>query len=267
MQYRGPERLLVYRLVGDECQPSILFLHGFMGSSTDWLPTAERLSEFFRSILVDLPGHGRTPLPSNPLSLQMKDVVQALDVLLDHLRVERCILVGYSMGGRIALHYALQHPERCMRLILESASPGLRTPSEREARRASDHRLAAQLERMDFAEFLAKWYSQPTFASLKHQPGLLRPLIARRLENDASMLAHVLRTLGTGCQESLWERLSSIEMPVLALAGMFDAKYVAIAREMAGCSPRIRAHVVPGAGHIVHLEKAEEFLKRIKDDG
>lgn len=262
----GPERvgpLLAHRAFGVDPHRCIVFLHGFMGSSDDWLPIVRLMGDRIRAVVVDLPGHGGTPLPSNPGLVDMNYVVSGLNDLLDHLGIGSCTVLGYSMGGRIALHYALLHPDRCARLILESAGPGLRSTSERRERRESDSRLASELDAGDFSEFLKKWYDQPIFASLRRRPDLLPTLIERRLQNDPASLAHVLRTLGTGNQESLWDELPALGMPALALAGSLDGRYATAANEMEASSPWIRAELIADAGHIIHLEQPERFTEAV----
>ena len=180
--------------------------------------------------------------------------------LLDTLGVGRTTVVGYSMGGRLALYLALRHPGRCAALFLESASPGLEDAAERGARRRSDAETAARLESGDFEMFLRAWYSQPLFASLARREGLVEETIGARRGNDPAELARALRGMGTGAQPSLWEELPGLVAPTLAVAGELDEKFVGISRRMAGASPNARAAVVPGAGHNVHDEAPEAYL-------
>jgi 2-succinyl-6-hydroxy-2,4-cyclohexadiene-1-carboxylate synthase len=169
-------------------------------------------------------------------------------------------MVGYSMGGRLALYLALRYPERCAGLFLESASPGLESAGEQAARRAADESKAKRLASGDLRAFLRDWYRQPLFASLAQDEILLRQTTEARRRNDPGELARSLRGMGTGSQPSLWGELESLSMPALAVAGGLDEKYAGISSRMRSINPRIRSTVVPGAGHTVHAEAPAEYV-------
>ncbi len=243
---------------GDPQDAAVLFLHGFMGSANDWADVMGRLEPAYHGLAVDLPGHGGSTGLADA-AYTMDGAAQALVDLLDERGVERCAVVGYSMGGRLALYFAMRFPERCRVLVLESASPGLATAQEREARRKVDHARAVRLETEDFEAFLNQWYRQPLFASLAHHKGLTEQMVERRLANDPRELARSLHGMGTGGQPSLWERLSELWVSTCAVVGARDPKYVEIARRMAALSPRMNAMVIPEAGHNVHAEQPRRF--------
>ena len=174
---------LDHTIAGDPRLPAILFLHGFMGSGADWASEISVLDEHFYCVAPDLPGHGSS-LALPPDAYTIEGTTRALLDLLDELGITRAVLVGYSMGGRIALYLALRHPERCSGLFLQSASPGIEEPAERLARRKADEERARRLESGDLASFLEAWYRQPLFASLARREGLLRETIEARMRND-----------------------------------------------------------------------------------
>lgn len=235
-----------------------------MGSSADWLDVTSALKDRYFCIAPDLPGHGASLcLPSGSYSFE--GAAQATIRTLDEFDVGRATIVGYSMGGRLALYLALRYPERCAALFLESASPGLEDAAEREVRRRSDREMAARLESGDFEKFLMDWYSQPLFASLARRGGLVEEMISARRGNDPAELARALRGMGTGTQPSLWRELPGLAAPALAVAGELDEKFVAISRRMAELCPRMRAVVVPEAGHNVRAEAPEAYLDSLKD--
>jgi 2-succinyl-6-hydroxy-2,4-cyclohexadiene-1-carboxylate synthase len=239
----------------------VLLLHGFLGRGTDWDPVALRLTPSFRLLAPDLPGHGRAVgLPD--AACTMDGAADALAATLDAVGVDRAVAVGYSMGGRLALHFALRHPERVERLVLLSASPGLRTEEERAERRALDAARAAEIA-ADLPGFLARWYRMPPFATLSESQRAR--LVRERARNDPAELARSLSGMGTGAQPGHWEHLQEIRVGAWAVAGSKDAKFVEVARAMAAEGP-FEAVVVPGLGHALVEERPlalTQLLRRL----
>lgn len=244
--------------------PALLLLHGFTGSAETWRPFLPELAARWRVIVPDLIGHGRTAAPADAARYRMDECVADLLALLDWLGVGEFAVLGYSMGGRVALHLALAVPKRVRALILESASPGISDPAERAERARSDAALAELIEREGIVAFVERWESQPLFATQRSLPAEVRGrLRAERLGQRPVGLANSLRSMGTGTMEPVWDRLGELGMPTLVLAGELDAKYVAIARAMMERLPRAQVVIVPGSGHAVHLEQPAQFLKLI----
>lgn len=240
-----------------------LLLHGFTGSSQSW---GEGLIDGLASIgrppvLVDLPGHGRNVGDAEPGHFTVEHV---FELIADAAGGQVVDLVGYSMGGRMALAYAATFPHQVGRLVLESASPGLATEAGRIQRRASDDALAAGLVERGIEAFVDLWEGLPLFES---QGSLSAHLLAaqreRRLLNEPQSLAACLRGLGTGRQPSYWELLPTVSVPALLMAGEADAKFVGIAEEMATSLPNARLVVVAGSGHAVHLERPDAWLSEV----
>jgi 2-succinyl-6-hydroxy-2,4-cyclohexadiene-1-carboxylate synthase len=253
--------MLHYETTGSRDQPPVLFVHGFMGRGADWQPVLESVQDGAYAIAVDLPGHGASVDLSED-AYTMDAAVRQLVEVLEAERVDRCAVVGYSMGGRTALHLARQHPDRCRRLMLESTSPGLDTEAQRADRRCIDRRRAQQIAD-DFDAFLRDWYRIPLFASLA-QHDLVEAMVERRRHNRPAELAKSLRGMGPGAQDSLWERLPALRIPTLALTGALDAKYVGITQRMTARAPRIRSVIIPGAGHNVHAERPQAFIDALR---
>jgi 2-succinyl-6-hydroxy-2,4-cyclohexadiene-1-carboxylate synthase len=250
-------------LSGDVQGPTLVFLHGFMGSSEDWWSVIAALDKRFFCLAVDLPGHGAS-LGLSPEDYTVEGATRSLLTLLDELDIDRTVLVGYSMGGRLALYFTLRHPERCAGLFLESASPGIEGETEREARRRADEEKAVRLESGGLAGFLYDWYRQPLFASLSRHEGLVEAVIEARSQNDPAELARSLRGMGTGAQPSLWGELTGVRSPALVAAGELDGRYAGIAARMASLNPRIRSAIVTGAGHNVRLEAPAAYLAALE---
>ena len=245
---------------------SVLLLHGFTGSTQNWAEVLHRLSAHRRVIALDLPGHGLTQAPDDVAQFTMPVVSQQLASFITSVVGVPTQVVGYSMGGRLALHLALEFPGLVQSLLLESASPGLLTQQEHTIRIASDETLALRLERNDTEAFVAEWERLPLWASqAKLDEETRARLHAQRLQNNPRGLALSLRGMGTGAQPSLWHRLGELDMPTLVLAGELDTKFVGIAQRMVVFAPKIELRVVPNAGHTIHLEQPDEFVARISD--
>ena len=248
--------------MGDPSLPGIVFLHGFLGNGNDWLPIARMLGKEYRSILVDLPGHGKSGIHKTADAERF--FMQTVDALACMVRKDAgglCDLVGYSMGGRIALALVLRYPELFTRAVIVSSSPGLRTEEERRKRRQHDADLAAGLER-DPNGFLERWYRLPLFETLTMHPAFPEILEARR-NNDPCGLAASLRLLGTGSQPSLWDELAGNRLPILFCAGEKDAKFVEIGRQMVNLCPGSTLEIFPGCGHTLHVEERARFVERL----
>lgn len=244
--------------------PPLILLHGFTGSLESWAPLLPALTRTHRVLTVDLPGHGRTRAPDSPAFHTMTATARGLAALFDHALGEPAHLLGYSMGGRLALYFALHYPDRVRSLLLESASPGLADGEERAARRQRDEALAARIEAEGVSAFVDFWERLPLFASQGRLPADVRArLRAQRLRNRPTGLANSLRGMGTGAQPSLWSRLGQVSAPTLLLVGGEDAKFRAIALQMARLLPRSQTVVFPGAGHTVHLERPRAFVGHV----
>jgi 2-succinyl-6-hydroxy-2,4-cyclohexadiene-1-carboxylate synthase len=242
----------------------LVLLHGFAGSSTDWMSVRQTLSAHATVIAPDLIGHGQTSAPHDPERYTMEHAFTDLLAILDVLNIGKIDLLGYSMGGRLALHLAHAAPQRIRRLILESASPGLADPAERTARITADEALANRIEREGIARFVEIWEQLPLFASQAHLPQALRDeQRTRRLRNLPHGLANSLRGMGTGRQRSLWGNLGELNIPTLLLTGELDPKFCAIGQEMVKLMPDARQMILPDAGHNLHLEQPQAFLKAV----
>ncbi|MDQ2726034.1 MAG: alpha/beta fold hydrolase [Actinomycetota bacterium] len=230
----------------------VVLIHGFTQSGRTWEPVAERLSDVHQVIAVDAPGHGGSAAVDADL---------VAGAALIGAAGGRAAYVGYSMGGRFALHLALARPDLVTRLVLVSATAGIDDPHQRADRRRADGLIADRLERDGVEVFLRWWLSRPLFATLPAEATALDS----RLGNTATGLASSLRRAGTGTQAPLWDRLGELSMPVLVVAGELDDAYLACAHRLVeGIGANATLVAVPGAGHTVHLEAPEVFAAALE---
>jgi naphthoate synthase len=240
--------------------PPVLLLHGFTGSGASMAPVAAALRDAHRVVSVDLLGHGASDAPADPALYAIERCAEQLVALLDALRVERAHVIGYSMGGRAGLALAVLHPARVASLLAIGARAGFADPAERAARIRDDERLAAEIERDGVAAFVERWMAQPLFATQARLGAAAREAArAERLAQRAAGLAASLRGMGAGAQTPLHSRLGRIAAPVTLVAGAEDARFLALARELAARIRGARVAVVPAAGHAAHLENPTAF--------
>lgn len=256
-----------YLFISNPNKPLILFLHGFMGNIDEFDEAIKLLSDEFSYLTIDLPGHGKTKVLGGDEYYTMPNTAQALINLLDELQINKCFLVGYSMGGRLALYLTLHFPERFSKVLLESASPGLATEAERLERIKRDSQIARKLtrssEKSDFTAFLSNWYNQTIFGYIKNHPKY-KLMLESRLQNQPLELEKSLCFMGTGCQPSLWEKLKESNTPLLLLAGEYDEKFIDTNQKMAALCEVAQLKIIKNAGHNIHFENTQEFVQNIQ---
>ncbi len=238
----------------------VTLLHGFTQSGRSWRELIARMPDGCRWIVPDLRGHGETQIWKGA-ACSMDACAADLAKLWDTLDVEKSHLVGYSMGGRLALHLAARMPDRLLSLVTIGAHAGLEE-SAREGRRRGDEALAERIEKDGVEAFVNYWGSLPLFAGLERRgPNYVAEVRAERLRNHAAGLACSLRGMGAGVMEPLWDTLGAVTLPCTFVAGQLDHGYVASARRLAAATPNGRYEIVPRAGHSVHQERPEAFAR------
>ena len=234
-----------------EGQPQVALVHGFTQTSNSMLPLANKISSRYTVKLVDAPNHGG----SSAISLDCGTGADALCAT-----VGDAVYVGYSMGARLSLHAALQHPKQVQALVLISGTAGIEEPELRVQRRTSDETLADHIEQVGAEAFITEWLSRPMFSNLQSTSAD----ILDRNRNTAASLATSLRLAGTGAQQSLWGSLHSLEMPVLLIAGEQDEAFCNNAKRMKELiGDNATFAIVENSGHSVHLEQLEDCAKII----
>jgi 2-succinyl-6-hydroxy-2,4-cyclohexadiene-1-carboxylate synthase len=254
----GKDVHLSYFVEGDGTP--VTLLHGFTQSGNSWREVLAKMPPGYRWIVPDLRGHGLTRSREGA-PCTMEACTTDLEMLWDHLGVDRTHLIGYSMGGRLALHVAARVPHRILSLLTIGAHAGL-DEDAREGRRRGDEALAARIENDGLEAFVKYWGSLPLFAGLERRgPSFVAQVRSERLKNHVEGLACSLRGMGAGVMEPVWEDLAAVNVPCTFVAGQLDHGYVASARRLASSVPHGRIEVVPRAGHSVHLERPDAFSR------
>jgi 2-succinyl-6-hydroxy-2,4-cyclohexadiene-1-carboxylate synthase len=221
---------------------AVLFIPGFMQRGNAWRPVAELLPERYPSTLLDHREHS--------LEGRLGEIAAA---------GEGRVLVGYSLGGRLALRAALREPGRYAGVVTVGATAGIDEPGARTARAEADDRLAAWIEAAAIEDVVSIWERQPLFAD--QSEALIEAQRPGRLSHEPGDLAQLLRTAGQGVVEPVWHQLLLLSLPLLAIAGARDDGYVRVAKRMAETAPHGRAAIVEEAGHAAQLQRPEEVAR------
>ncbi len=242
----------------------LVLLHGFTGDTTIWNNMRRHFESKYRVVAIDILGHGQTDKPDDVSMYRMESVAYDILKLIDALSAGKVHLLGYSMGGRLALYLATHFPDRFHSLILESASPGLEAQPERDERRERDNRLADKIEASGIEWFVGFWETLSLWESQKSLPDdVLAEQREQRLRNDPIGLANSLRGMGTGVQPNLWDNLSGLRLPTQLIVGEYDHKFIRINREIAKHIPNVAMTTIEHAGHTVHLENLPAFVQSV----
>ena len=230
--------------------------HGFLGLSSDFAVLDTELSIALKT--HDLIGHGSHLSEDEQDFSTEKQVEHWLEQL-----PRDSILLGYSMGGRLACQIACSAPKWLRGLILVGASAGLSASNERDSRQRWDNAMAEKLEQgMD--AFLRDWNQMDIIASQQNiEEKHLQQMQENRRRQNPEMLAKSMRIFGTGTMPSCWGKLSDVEIPVLLLTGEHDLKYRQITGEMQEILPNAETHIIENAGHCCHLEAPKQTARII----
>lgn len=238
----------------------IVFLHGFTGCSQDWQFIFDKLPARYIPAAIDLIGHGESDSPVDQNQYTCTAIVNHLNRIFNMLNFEKVILVGYSMGGRVALSYSLKFPGKVSAAVLESATAGIDDIRAQKERVEIDLLLAEKIKKDGIDSFMDFWFSTPLFESLKKLPNFNNEK-NKRSQNSVIGLTNILQGFSTGLMKSYWDKLEILSFPILLLSGSLDRKYTDINSEMKKKLPDSRHKIIEKCGHNVHLEKPELFTK------
>lgn len=241
-----------------------ILLHGFVGSAEDFEPLRAALGSPDRCLAPDWPGHGSRSGLRQPSEYTLESHLRLIDAAMASTRGP-VALVGYSMGGRLLQHWLGSRRPTLpdgSRIVLLSTGPGIADADERANRMAGDAAVARLLREEGITRFLHYWHSQTMFHPLLRLPReQLGPILRRRSAADALGLALSLEGVGAGAIGDTWEALPRIQAPVDIIVGEGDLRYVELGKAMRARLPGARLHLIPDAGHAIHLERPAELAR------
>lgn len=249
---------------------SLVTVHGFLGDgrSLDRVSALVR-ERFVRCESLVIPGHAREGFEA---ARGWSDTVRSLT---ERLAGEGNVIVGYSMGARLALSMLLDAPQKFSGVVLVGVDAGIEDPLAREERQRWERSMSEKILRDGLDAFAREWQALPVFDSQRALPEAVREeLHARRSQHDPAGVAWAMTALGTGSMPSRWSELASIRVPVVLVTGERDEKFSAIAERMVQRNPRwISRKIAPSAGHDVTIEAPEvvasalEFVRQEAQSG
>lgn len=228
--------------------PSLLFLHGFLGSKEDWHEIIGNLENDFCCHALDLPGHGKSPLST--------DFLEAIAASIKTLHPFPDYFIGYSLGGRLLLQLKEKYPALFKHLLILSAHPGLATKEEREERWKSDQLWIEMLQKKPLSTFFDAWYAQPLFQSLKENKLLFESMLERRKNQDAAALAEIFKVCSLAHQ-----KMCKLYPNSLFLFGAKDLKFESLYLKLPSF---IKVQKIDHAGHALHLENPGACIAQIR---
>jgi 2-succinyl-6-hydroxy-2,4-cyclohexadiene-1-carboxylate synthase len=243
---------------------SVLMLHGFIGSLEDWKDISPLLDERFNYIGIDLIGHDKSDSPADVNKYSPQTIVKHINDVLGFLSIEKAFFIGYSMGGRAALNYAVRYPNKIIGLILESTVAEIESETERENRIKNDEELANYIESNSIEDFVELWMNKEIFNTQRRFSNeKLENIKRKKTLNSKIGLANSLRGFGTGKMKYLHENLSVIQCPVLLISGELDTKFTKINAELKQHFLNAEHSIIKNAGHNTHLEEPYKFVNAV----
>lgn len=244
--------LLAASSYGDKSLPTLVLLHGFLGNKDDWQILTVLLQSQFHCLCIDLPGHGDSAdigLPIPGFESCAKHILR----YLAHHSIQQFHLIGYSLGGRVALHIAQQAPQKLLSLQLESCHPGLLFAADVKMRLSNDRLWAEKLASLPIKTFLELWYQQGVFQDLTNKQRI--KLIQQRSNNNSQALTNCYQATSLALQDNLWaipHLLHQYQVHCQFYVGVNDKKFTELANKWQKTSG-ISVIVIADAGHNVHL--------------
>lgn len=246
----------------DRAKEYVLFLHGFTGCAEDWFPVFEQLPDKYNYIALDIVGHGKSDAPGNVDNYKLESIIAQIKFVKDHLTPNKVFLLGYSMGGRIALSYAAANPDDVKGLILESATAGIKNDEERQKRYEEDLKLAEFIETHTLEEFIEMWHDQELFNTQRRfSNDKLKKIKKKKSSASKIGFANSLKGFSTGIMPPVHDKLKKIPLKVLLITGDLDSKFTGINARLSKRFFKAKHKIVRNSGHNTHLEESKRFVE------
>jgi 2-succinyl-6-hydroxy-2,4-cyclohexadiene-1-carboxylate synthase len=266
IQYSGIQLNIETIINNESSHDSVLFIHGFTGSSKDWMPIIPSLDKRFNYYLIDLVGHGKSDSPVEISLYSIDSITDQIKEIILTTNSNKLILAGYSLGGRIALNFAVKFGNMLSGLILESCSPGISDDNLREERIMQDEKLAEFIENNTIEKFIDYWMNIPLFNTQRRFSNeMLGRIREQKLQNNRTGLANSLRGSGTGRMDPLVDNLKDISLKALLLTGELDSKFTDINSDMVNYIRNAQHLIIKNAGHNTHLEEPQRFIDSVNN--
>ena len=229
--------------------PAVVLVHGFLGSSKIFEPLTDHLVHQFSVTTIDLPGFAGSydvtvPSTVEALSLLVADTIQSSGL-------DKCSILGHSLGAMIALEISLQRPELLEKMVLYGGCPDGYLPGRFETTEDSIEKIQSAGIKSVAADIAAQWFQRG-----KEDPMYSLARAAGNKSNEAAAILH----LKTWDHWKARERLGDVQTPTLIMCGDGDrSTHPDLSIEMWKKIPQSQLFIAPNAGHIVHLECKEEF--------
>lgn len=246
----------------------VVFLHGFGGSGASWQPVLRMLSPSIRTYCPAISGHER-PFDSAVETLLSGSFEAEARRLLQDIQsqqVDGGLVVGYSLGARLALSMLCLEPERFAGAILMGVNPGLADDSQREARAQCDESWAMLARTMPLQTFFDRWEAQPLFERQRLLPPEVmghQRSIRQTLRGD--WLSDALLHLSLSRMPDYSRLVATLRIPVRVLAGEYDLKFVALSKQLAPQFQRGEFRSVSNSGHNVVLERPDIVVETVQE--
>lgn len=243
-------------------QTVFVFLHGFLGSKQDFSKIYTDFDQPF--LAIDLLGFAENRYQQiEQARFSQIAQINDLEKIFQKLKLSKINLVGYSMGGRIAIAYALKHSQRISHLFLESTTAGIQSDKQRSLRIKHDHQLADQVIAKGMEQFVFDWENLPLFQTQKGTSDAdFSFMHQQRIEQAPENVAKSLREMGTGQQPNWWPEIAELSnVPTTIIIGSEDSKFIRIGKELHDTIPYSTLVMVANAGHNVHFENPNEYRK------
>lgn len=238
-------------------KPTVVFLHGFLGSGDCFIPLLKKMGDAINPILIDLPGHGVSRFPNNPGRYHLHHQLSDLRTLIPKLTTADYTMYGYSMGGRLALRHALEKPQNLKSLIIESTSPGIPGISGARMRLLEDqHRAQEVLD--DYVSFLLRWNRMPMFNGGNPDPIEFEAYLEIQKNQDPQGIANSLLGFSAALMPMVRDQLKQLTIPVAIITGAYDVNYVSSSKVMADKIADVKTFTIENAAHRVHLDAPQQ---------